>query len=149
MDQQLLMRQMAYRHDQMEFKANCEDYRKFQGADTVNEFVQAVKAITYDTQAQVEIQQYNPTRYGYMQLLDIQRAPPKRDATVMVHNRFDYLNDGMTLNSFERIRRQQLKDFIKNEDRQLLEISYKRLAAMHKGTMSKEEYRGVVLHEIN
>jgi hypothetical protein len=84
-----------------------------------------------------------------MQLLDIQRALPKRDATVMVHNRFDYLNDGMTLNSFERIRRQQLKDFIKNEDRQLLEISYKRLAAIHKGTMSKEEYRGVVLHEIN
>lgn len=48
MDQQLLMRQMAYRHDQMEFKVNCEDYRKFQGADTVNEFVQSIKAITYD-----------------------------------------------------------------------------------------------------
>ena len=84
-----------------------------------------------------------------MQLLDIQRESPKRDATIMMHNRFDYLNDGVTLNSFERIRRQQLKEFLKNEDRQLLEISYKRLAAMHKGTISKEEYRGVVLHEIN
>ena len=89
----------------MEFKANCEDYRKFQGTDTVNEFVQAVKAITYDQKAKLEIQQYNPTRYGYMQLLDIQRGLPKRDATIMVHNRFDYLNDGVTLNSFERIRR--------------------------------------------
>ena len=39
MEQQLLIRQMAYRHDQMEFKANCEDYRKFQGTETVNEFV--------------------------------------------------------------------------------------------------------------
>ena len=48
MEQQLLIRQMAYRHDQMEFKANCEDYRKFQGTDTVNEFVQSIKAITYD-----------------------------------------------------------------------------------------------------
>ena len=56
MEQQLLMRQMAYRHDQMEFKANCEDYRKFQGADTVNEFVQAVKAVTYIQDAKVEIQ---------------------------------------------------------------------------------------------
>jgi hypothetical protein len=56
MEQQLLMRQMAYRHDQMEFKANCEDYRKFQGTDTVNEFVQAVKAVTYIQDAKVEIQ---------------------------------------------------------------------------------------------
>ena len=67
--------------------------------------MQAVKAITYDQEAKLEIQQYNPTRYGYMQLLDIQQGLPKRDATIMVHNRFDYLNDGVTLNSFERIRR--------------------------------------------
>jgi hypothetical protein len=40
---------MTLRHDQMELKSNCEDYRKFQGADTVNEFVQAVKFITYES----------------------------------------------------------------------------------------------------
>jgi hypothetical protein len=35
------------------------------------------------------------------------------------------------------------------EDRKLIEISFKRLAAMHKVSMSNEEYRKLIMHEIN
>ena len=35
------------------------------------------------------------------------------------------------------------------EDRKVIEISYKRLAAMHKISMSTQEYRKLVLQEIN
>jgi hypothetical protein len=30
----------------------------------------------------------------------------KKEATIMISNRFDYMNDGLTLNAYERIRRQ-------------------------------------------
>ena len=69
-DQQLLMRQMSYRHDQMEHKANCQDYKKFHGADIVNEFVQSLKLASYESD-RVDVSKYNPTRYGYMQLVDL------------------------------------------------------------------------------
>lgn len=38
---------MGVRHDQMELKQNCLDYKKYQGADTVNEFVLALKNLSY------------------------------------------------------------------------------------------------------
>jgi hypothetical protein len=146
-DQQLLMRQMSYRHDQMEHKANCQDYKKFNGADTVHEFVQSLKLASYESD-KVEIEKYNPTRYGYMQLIDL-KLNNKQDATVIVHNRFDWMNDGVTLNGYEKIRRQQMLERLKEEDRKIIEISYKRLAALHKVSMTPQEYRTLVVHEVN
>ena len=99
------MEQICTRHDQLEMKHNCFDYKKFNGADTVNEVVQALKHLSYDSSSGVEIERYNPVRGGYLQLADVS-LDKKGPTTLVVHNRFDYHSDGKTLTGYERIRRQ-------------------------------------------
>lgn len=64
-----LMEQMTLRHDQLELKANCMDYKKFTGVDTVHEFVQALKFLSFEPG--IDVLAYNPTRQGYLHLLDL------------------------------------------------------------------------------
>ena len=102
-DQLALVRQLSYRHDQLEHKANCQDYKQHHGADVVFDFVQAIKHATYMSADSVDIQRYNPARQGYMQLLDLKVEGVKK--TIMVMNRQDWMNDGETVNGYEKIRR--------------------------------------------
>ncbi len=131
----------------MEVKANAMDYRKHQGADIIHEFVQAMKFLSYDEET-FEIEKYNPARSGYLQLVDLKRKG-REPVTVMVENRFDYQGDGVTLNGYEKVRREQIERACQLEDRQIMKIKYKRLAALFKGSTSNEEYRKFVLDEIN
>lgn len=50
----------------MELKSNCMDYKKHTGVDTVNEFVKAMKFLSFDSSAGFDIEQYNPIRSGYL-----------------------------------------------------------------------------------
>ncbi len=92
----------------MELKANCIDYRKHQGADTVNEFVQALKYLSYDPETLIDVLAYNPqTTAGYMGLIEIQvKSVP---VVVVLDNRMDFLSDGKTLNGYEKIRKWQIE----------------------------------------
>ncbi len=58
-----------------------------------------------------------------MQLLDV--VERDSDLTIAVQNRMDYMNDGETLNGYERIRRRQVREeVVERERRRLVEISY-------------------------
>ena len=92
-----LMEQMTLRHDQLELKANCMDYKKFTGVDTVHEFVQALKHLSFEPG--IDIVEYNPMRQGYLHLLDLKVA--SKPATIVLENRFDVLSDGVTVNGYE------------------------------------------------
>lgn len=132
----------------MEMKQNCIDYKKFNGADTVNEFVQALKFLSYDSSAGFDVERYNPVRGGYLQLADLSR-PKKNPATILVHNRFDLMGDGVTVNAYERIRRNHIQEMCGQSGRELKTINYKRLASLHKFSKSMEDYRELVKVEIN
>ncbi len=100
----------------------------------------------------IDVETYNPIRGGYLQLLDTKQSNNDGDLklkTFVMENRFDKLSDGVTLNTFERIRREQLKAFVEElEQRELRSINYKELAAVHKSSISKEDYRSKILNEI-
>ena len=89
----------------MELKANCIDYRKYQGTDTVNEFVQAIKYLSYDPETAIDVLAYNPqTPAGYLGLIEVQvKGAP---VVVVLDNRMDFLSDGKTMNGYEKIRKQ-------------------------------------------
>jgi hypothetical protein len=95
-EQLTLARHMAYRHDQMELKANILDYKKYQGADIVADFVQSLKFLSFE--GQFEIARFNPERLGYLQLLDVDSRVP---FTVVLENKMDVLNDTLTVNGYE------------------------------------------------
>jgi hypothetical protein len=95
-EQLTLARQMAYRHDQMELKANIIDYKKYQGADIVGDFVQSLKFLSFE--GKFEIARFNPERLGYLQLLDVDSRVP---FTVVLENKMDVLNDTLTVNGYE------------------------------------------------
>ena len=57
----------------MEMKQNCQDYKKYHGSDIVQEFVKAIKILSYDSKCGFDIERYNPIRGGYMQLIDLSR----------------------------------------------------------------------------
>lgn len=99
------MEQLTYRHDQMELKANCLDYKKFQGIDTVYEFIQALKHLSYYDSSNFDIEHYNPSTLGYLQLVHLSKNKNQNGTSVLVDNRFDYLSDGVTLNGYEKLRR--------------------------------------------
>lgn len=147
-EQKQLMEQMATRHDQLELKHNCFDYKKFNGADTVHEFVQALKHMTYDQSQTVDIERYNPVRGGYLQLVDL-TLKEKGPTTLVVQNRFDYHGDGTTLNGYEKIRRDQVARMLASQSRQVRTLNYKRLAALYKVSESQEDYRELVKIELN
>ncbi len=111
-EQKQLMMQMTYRHDQMEQKANIADYKKYQGADIVQDFVQSLKFTSFD--GSFEISRFNPERNGYMQLLDIDAKTP---FTIILDNKMDVLNDITTPNGYEKIRKKQLENACKKDDR--------------------------------
>ena len=90
----------------MEMKANIQDYRKYQGADIVGDFVQALKFESFD--GSFEISRFNPEHLGYLSLMDLSTAKAK--VTVALDNRFDVLSDTVTLNGYEKVRRQQLEE---------------------------------------
>ena len=93
----------------MELKSNIMDYRKFQGADIVQEFVQGLKIITYEV-SEIEITQYNPERRGYLGLMDF---TGKKKVSIQLENRMEILSDGKTLNGYEQIRRMQIDEAVK------------------------------------
>ena len=95
-EQLTLARQMAYRHDQMELKANIMDYKKYQGADIVADFVQSLKFLSFE--GKFEIARFNPERQGYLQLLDVESRVP---FTVALENKMDVMNDTVTVNGYE------------------------------------------------
>ena len=99
-EQQTLARQMAYRHDQMELKANILDYKKYQGEDIVGDFVQSLKFLSYE--GKFDITRFNPERLGYLQLVDVASRVP---FTVVLENKMDVLNDTLTVTGYEVIRR--------------------------------------------
>ena len=98
---------MAYRHDQMELKANILDYTKYQGADIVGDFVQSLKFLSYSDTNPFEITRFNPERLGYLQLVDVASRVP---FTVVLENKLDVLNDTQTVNGYEVVRRRQMEE---------------------------------------
>jgi hypothetical protein len=88
------------RHDQIELKANILDYKKYQGADIVGDFVQSLKFLSFE--GNFEISRFNPERLGYLQLVDVASRVP---FTVALENKMDVMNDTVTVNGYEVIRR--------------------------------------------
>ncbi len=64
---------MSLRHDQIELKTNIMDYKKFSGVDTVKEFVQALKFLSFDPSSGFDIEEYNPVKDGYLSIVDLKR----------------------------------------------------------------------------
>lgn len=73
-----------------------------------------------------------------MQLLDVECKTP---FTILLDNRMDVLSDTTTLNGYEALRREQLEEACRKDDRQIMRLGWKRVAALYKGSTSKEDYR--------
>ncbi len=100
----------------------------------MGEFVQALKFESYD--GTFDISRFNPESHGYLSLMDMKT--PKGKITIALDNKFDTLSDTTTLNGYERVRRQQLEEVCCG---QIMRIGWKKLAALYKGSSSKEDFR--------
>ena len=67
-------------------------------------------------------------------MIDFESKGSGKKVSVHLENRMETLGDGKTINGYEKIRRSQVDQAVKEQDRENMRVGYKTMAALYKGS---------------